>query len=78
MLSLGDTYTYLELFIGFLPAIRIHGGHDVNACFLEEVGDKVVALAVLVTQVDDEAQKQLLAQHLVAMHVAHVLELWLA
>ena len=67
--------TYLELLIGFLPAIRVHCGHDVDTGVLEEVADKLVALKILITQVDDKAQQHLFAHHLVAMHVSYILEL---
>ena len=44
---------------------------------LEEVDNKLVALKILITQVHNEAKQHLFAHHLIAMHVAHILELWL-
>ena len=57
-------------------AIGVHGGHDVYACAVDQPGDLRVA-AIVMAQVFDEVQQQLAAHHLVAVHVAHMLELWL-
>lgn len=48
-----------------------------DARVMDEVGDPLVAPAVLLTQELGELQQQLTAQHLVPMHVPDVLELWL-
>lgn len=48
-----------------------------DARVMDEVGDPLVAPAVLLTQELGELQQQLTAQHLVPMHVPDILELWL-
>lgn len=46
-----------------------------DACVVDEVGDPLVAPAVLLTQELGELQQQLTAQHLIPMHVPNILEL---
>lgn len=58
-----------------LVAVRVHGGQDVDARVVDEARDAVVPGPVLLTQELAELDEQLAAQHLVAVHVAHILEL---
>lgn len=60
----------------FVP-VRVHGGHDVDACVVDEACDPLVAPAIFLTQELGELQQQLTAQHLVPVHVPNILELWL-
>lgn len=60
-----------------LEAVRVHGGHDVDARAVDELHDGLVALLVLVAQVLGQVDQQLPAHRLVPMHVANVLKLWL-
>lgn len=59
----------------FLKAVRVHGGHEVDAGVLDEVDDGLVAALVLVAQVLSQVDEQLSAHSLVAMHVGDVLKL---
>lgn len=47
-----------------------------DACAVDQLGDLGVA-AIVTAEVLDEVEQQLAAHHLVAVHVAHILELWL-
>lgn len=58
-----------------LPAVRVHGGQEVDARGGEEVEDVLVPGAPALTQVVGQSQQQLAPHHLVAVHVGHVLEL---
>lgn len=60
-----------------LVAIWVHGGQDVDACVMDQPHDPLVSGPVLLTQKLGELNEQLTAEHFVAVHVAHVLELWL-
>lgn len=60
-----------------LVAIGVHGGHDVDARVVDEPHDAVVPGPVLLTEELAELDEQLAAEHLIAVHVAHVLELGL-
>ena len=75
-----DMYSHcthrFEIVVGKLPAVGVHGGHDVDARGVDELLDVCVA-GVLLTQVVDEAQEQLASHHLVTVHVTHILELGL-
>ena len=59
---------------GHLVAIRVHGRHDVNARVLDQLHDARVPVPELLAQELGQLQQQLAAQHLVAMHVPHVLD----
>lgn len=58
-----------------LVAIRVHGGQDVDARVVDQRRDPVVSSSVLLAQKLGELNEQLAAEHFVAVHVAHVLEL---
>lgn len=60
-----------------LVAIWVHGGQDVDARVMDQPHDPLVSGPVLLTQKLGELNEQLTAEHFVAVHVAHVLELWL-
>lgn len=60
-----------------LVAVGVHGGQDVDARVVDEVHDPVVPGPVLLAEELAELDEQLAAEHLVAVHVAHVLELGL-
>lgn len=62
----------------FLEAIRVHGGHEVDAGVVDEVDDGLIAFLVLVAEVLSQVDKQLSADSLVAVHVGDVLKLRLA
>lgn len=62
---------------GHFIAVRIHGGQDVDACVVDQPGDPLVPRLILLAQELGELDEELAAQHLVAVHVAHVLELGL-
>ena len=47
-----------------------------DACAVHQLGDLGVA-AIVTAEVLDEVEQQLPAHHLVPVHVAHILELWL-
>ena len=59
-----------------LIAIRVHGGHDVDAGVVDHGGQEGV-MAVVVTKQLKQQQQHLPSHHFVAVHVADVLELWL-
>ncbi len=59
----------------FLEAVRIHGGHDVNACGVDQVNDGVIALLILITEILSQIDEQLSAHGLITMHVPNVLKL---
>lgn len=59
---------------GHLVAIWVHGRQDVNARAFHQPEDALVPVTKLLTQELRQLQKQLAAQHLVAMHVPHVLD----
>lgn len=61
---------------GHLVAVRVHRGHNVNSGRVDETSDEL-GLAIVVAQVDRQRDEQLAAEYLVAVHVAHVLELGL-
>lgn len=67
----------LYLWGGQLIAIWIHGGQNVDAGGVDDGLNSLVPQNVLWTQVLGQVDEQLAAQHLVAMHVAHQLDLWL-
>lgn len=58
-----------------LVAVGVHGGQDVDARVMNQPHDPLVSGPVLLTEELGELDEQLPAQHLVAVHVAHVLEL---
>lgn len=58
-----------------LVAIRVHGGQDVDARVVDQRCDPVVPSSILLTEKLGELNEQLAAEHFVAVHVAHVLEL---
>lgn len=58
-------------------AIGVHGGQDVNACVVDQPHDPLVSCQILLTQKLGELDEELPAQHFIAVHVAHILELWL-
>lgn len=60
-----------------LVAVGVHGGQDVDARVVDEVHDPLVPGPVLLAEELAELDEQLAAEHLVAVHVAHVLELGL-
>lgn len=60
---------------GHLVAIGVHGGQDVDACVVDQPHDPMVSSSILLTEKLGELNEQLTAEHLVAVHVAHVLEL---
>ena len=60
-----------------LVAVRVHGGQDVDACVVDQPHDPLVSGPILLAQKLGELNEQLAAEHFVAVHVAHVLELWL-
>ena len=49
-----------------------------DACGVDEGVDLGVVVAVLVTQVVSQLEQQFAPNGLVAVHVRHILELWLA
>lgn len=60
-----------------LVAVWVHGRQDVDAGGLQQLYDALVPAAEFLTQELGQLQQQLSAQHLVAMHVAHILDFWL-
>lgn len=64
-------------FLSACIAIRVHGRHDVNTSVVDQLGDLRVC-SVVATKVLDEVEQELSAHNFVAVHVADVLELWLA
>lgn len=74
--SLGWLYSLQAQYLGggHLVAVRVHGRHDVNARVLHQPDDALVPVPELLTQELRELQQQLAAQHLVAVHVPHVLD----
>ncbi len=60
---------------GLLPAVGVHGRHDVDAGGGDEARHVLVALLVQLAHLDRQLQQQLATYHLVAVHVAHPLEL---
>lgn len=60
-----------------LVAIRVHGGQNVNARVMDQPHDPLVSGSVLLAEKLGELNEELTAEHFVAVHVAHVLELWL-
>lgn len=60
---------------GFLEAVWVHGGHEVDAGIVDEVDDGLIALLVLVAKVLSQVDEQLSAHSLVAVHVGDVLKL---
>ncbi len=58
----------------FFEAVRIHGRHNVDPSGVNQASDAVIA-AVRFEKILDKEQKHLATHGLVAMHVAHVLEL---
>ncbi len=58
-----------------LVAIRVHGGHDVYARVMDQPHDPLVSGPILLAEKLGELNEQLTAEHFVAVHVAHVLEL---
>lgn len=62
---------------GFLEAVGVHGGHDVDAGGVDQVDDGVVALLILITQILSQIHQQLPAHRFIAMHVPNVLKFWL-
>lgn len=60
-----------------LVAIGVHGGQDVDARVMDKRHDPMVSSSILLTEKLGELDEQLTAEHFIAMHVAHVLELWL-
>lgn len=62
----------------FLEAVRVHGGHEVDAGVVDEVDDGLIAFLVLVAKVLSQVDEQLSAHGLVAVHVGDVLKLRLA
>lgn len=65
------------LFGSHFIAIRIHRGQNVDACIMDQSCDSLVSCPILLAQKLGELNEQLTAEHFVAVHVAHVLELWL-
>lgn len=59
---------------GHLVAVRVHGRHDVDARVLHQPDDALVPVAELLTQELRQLQQQLTAEHLVAVHIPHVLD----
>lgn len=59
----------------FLEAVRVHGGHEVDASGVDELDDGLIAFLVLVAKVLSQVDKQLSAHGLVAVHVGNVLKL---
>lgn len=59
---------------GHLVAVWVHGRQDVNARVLHQPDDALVPVAELLAQELRQLQQQLAAQHLVAVHVPHVLD----
>lgn len=62
---------------GDLVPIRVHGGQDVDARVVDQPRDPLVSGSVLLAQKLGELNEQLAAEHFVAVHVAHVLNLGL-
>lgn len=60
-----------------LIAIGVHGGQDVDTRVMDQPRDPLVSGSILLTQKLGELNEQLTAEHLVAVHVSHILELWL-
>lgn len=60
-----------------LVAVRVHGGQDVDACIIDQSRDPLVSSSILLTKKLGELNEQFTAQYFVAVHVPHVLELWL-
>lgn len=58
-----------------LIAIGVHGGQDVDARVMDQPHDPLVSGSILLAQKLGELNEQLTAKHLIAVHVAHVLEL---
>lgn len=58
-------------------AVGVHGGQDVDARVMYQPHDPMVCGPVLLAEKLGEFNEQLAAEHFVAVHVAHVLELWL-
>lgn len=58
-----------------LVAVRVHGGQDVNAGVMDQPHDPLVSSSVLLAEELAKLNEQLAAEHFVAVHVAHVLEL---
>lgn len=63
--------------IGHLIAIGVHARHDVYAGAVDELDHLLVLCQPLVAHVHGQMQQQLPAHDLVAVHVTHVLHLWL-
>lgn len=62
---------------GHLVAVGVHGGQDVDAGVVDQPHDPVVSRSVLLAEELAQLDEQLAAEHFVAVHVAHVLELGL-
>lgn len=56
-------------------AVRVHGGQDVDACVVNKPRDPLVSGLILLAEKLGELNEELAAEHLVAVHVAHILEL---
>lgn len=57
-----------------LVAIGVHGRHDMNPRALHQPDNALVPVPELLAQELRQLQQQLTAQHLVAMHVPHILD----
>lgn len=59
-----------------LVAVRVHGRQDVDAGVLDEAQDALVPVPELLAEEFRQLQQQLTAQHLVPVHVPHILDFW--
>ncbi len=66
--------TLTHPFLGPLESVRVERGHDVYVGGVEQRPHAVVALLVLRQEVLGQRQHQLPTDHLVAVHVGHVLQ----
>lgn len=70
------SYSHLYyLSIGNLPSIRVHWRHDVDASVVNQLSHVGVTCLVGLTHVVRQLQQHLAPHHLIAMHIAHILEL---
>lgn len=63
------------LFGGHLVAVRVHGGQDVDARVVDQPRDPLVSGPILLAHELAQLDEQFTAEHFVAVHVPHVLEL---